>query len=37
MRIAGILTRAGWAREGKFTGGANRDPARYVAPKGCRP
>lgn len=32
MRIAGILTRAGWARGGKFTGGANRDLARYVAP-----
>ncbi|WP_050524906.1 VapE domain-containing protein [Pseudorhodobacter wandonensis] len=34
MRITGILTRAGWAREGKFTSGPNRDLSRYVAPKG---
>ena len=33
MRITGILTRAGWTREGKFTSGANRDLARYVAPQ----
>ena len=34
MRITGILTRAGWIREGKFTSGANRDLSRYVAPQG---
>lgn len=34
MRITGILTRAGWTREGKFKSGPNRDLARYVAPRG---
>ena len=33
MRIAGILTRAGWRRDGRFTGGTYRDMARYVAPE----
>lgn len=32
MRVAAILTRAGWQRRGKFTSGRNRDLARYVAP-----
>ena len=34
MRITGILTRAGWTREGKFKSGPNRDLSRYVAPLG---
>lgn len=34
MRLSGILTRAGWARGGKFTTGPSRDLARYVAPTG---
>lgn len=34
MRIAGILTRAGWTRAGKFSGGPNRNLACYVAPGG---
>ncbi len=34
QRIAGILTRAGWTRSGKFSGGPNRDLSRYVAPPG---
>jgi predicted P-loop ATPase len=34
MRIGGILTRAGWTKVGKFTGGPNRGLGRYVAPTG---
>jgi len=34
MRITGILTRAGWTREGSFTGGENRNLSRYVEPRG---
>jgi hypothetical protein len=34
MRITGILTRAGWLREGKFKSGLNRDLSRYVAQQG---
>lgn len=34
MRIAGILMRANWSREGKFTAGPNRGLSRYVAPSG---
>lgn len=32
MRIAGILTRAGWVKSGVFTEGPNRNLSRYVAP-----
>jgi predicted P-loop ATPase len=32
MRIGGILTRAGWSREGKFTSGPSRGLSRYMAP-----
>ena len=35
MRITGILTRAGWTRDGKFTGGASRGLSRYAAPMGA--
>lgn len=34
MRVAGILTRAGWTRVGTFTGGSSRGLARYVARHG---
>ena len=33
MRIGGILTRAGWKKEGKFKGGPYKDTTRYVPPK----
>ena len=33
MRIAGILTRAGWTRAGKFSEGISRGLARYIAPE----
>lgn len=33
MRIGGILTRAGWVKEGKFKGGPYKDTTRYVPPK----
>lgn len=36
MRITGILTRGGWMRFGKFTGGSNRDLSRYIAPAGWK-
>jgi len=32
MRLSGILTRAGWTKTGKFTGGVNRGLARFVPP-----
>lgn len=32
MRISGILTRAGWRQEGKFTGGPNRGSTRFIPP-----
>ena len=32
LRISGILTRVGWTRRGKFTGGTIRGPSRNVAP-----
>ena len=34
MRVAGILNRAGWEREGKYTSGPDRGQARYVRPAG---
>ncbi|QYZ68888.1 virulence-associated E family protein [Neotabrizicola shimadae] len=37
MRVASILTRAGWQRRGKFTSGPNRDLALYVAPDASDP
>ena len=30
MRVAGILQRNGWRRDGKFSSGSNRGLARYV-------
>jgi predicted P-loop ATPase len=32
MRVAGIITRANWTRDGKFTAGQNRGLARYINP-----
>ena len=32
MRVAGIITRAHWTREGKFTRGQNRGLSRYINP-----
>jgi hypothetical protein len=32
MRIGGILTRAGWGKDGKFKSGPYKDTTRYVAP-----
>lgn len=32
MRLGGILTRAGWGRDGKFKGGPFKDTTRYTAP-----
>ena len=37
MRVAAILTRAGWQRLGKFTSGENRGLARYLAPDAVGP
>lgn len=34
MRVASILTGAGWSKDGKFTGGPYKDTTRYVSPKG---
>lgn len=31
-RVAGVLKQHGWRRDGKFTGGENKDAARYVPP-----
>lgn len=33
MRIAGILTRAGWANGGRYTGGASRGITRFLPPQ----
>jgi len=33
MRIGGILTRAGWKRDGKFKSGPDKDLTRYIPPK----
>lgn len=33
MRIGGVLTRAGWMKDGKFKGGPYRDTTRYLPPK----
>lgn len=33
MRVGGILTRAGWVRQGMFSSGDNRGLARYVRPE----
>ncbi|MBA3909453.1 MAG: hypothetical protein C0524_06085 [Rhodobacter sp.] len=33
MRVGGILTRAGWRRDGQFTVGPLRGSARYLAPE----
>lgn len=35
MRIAGILTRAGWTNAGRFSGGASRGLARLIPPPSC--
>ncbi|MDO9637610.1 MAG: VapE family protein [Pseudotabrizicola sp.] len=35
MRITGIITRAGWARSGKFTSGPSRDLSRFLPPGGA--
>lgn len=32
MRVAGIITRAHWTRDGKFTAGQNRGLSRYINP-----
>jgi len=32
MRVTGIITRAGWLRDGKFSSGQNRGLSRYVNP-----
>ncbi|MCZ8133536.1 MAG: virulence-associated E family protein [Rhodobacteraceae bacterium] len=32
MRVAGILARAGWIRNGRFTSGGSRGSTRYVSP-----
>ena len=32
MRVAGIITRANWTRDGKFTAGQNRGLSRYINP-----
>ena len=32
MRVTGIITRAGWLRDGKFSSGQNRGMSRYVNP-----
>lgn len=37
MRVAGILTRAGWVRDGKYTSGQSRGQARYVRPPSGEP
>lgn|GEM_PF-1729210 len=34
MRIAGIITRAGWVKAGRFTEGPNRSLARYILAEG---
>ena len=33
LRITGVLNRAGWTREGRFSGGASKGLARYVPPQ----
>jgi hypothetical protein len=37
QRVAGILNRAGWVREGKYTSGLDRGLARYVRPPSGEP
>jgi predicted P-loop ATPase len=37
MRVAGILNRAGWLRDGKYSAGLDRGQARYVPPPSEEP
>ena len=37
MRVAGILNRAGWVRDGKYSSGPDRGQARYVRPPSGEP
>ncbi len=37
MRVAGILNRAGWLRDGKYSAGLDRGQARYVRPTSEEP